>query len=129
MQKRILYVEDNLNNVLLVKRILMAEGHTMLEAEDGEMGWEVTAREHPDLILMDLRLPGQLDGFALSRKIKADPDLKAIPIVVLTAHGDLAAQREAEAIGCEGFLHKPADIRQIQAILRQLLGQTAEKIS
>ncbi len=121
MKKRILYVEDNPNNMLLVKRILRAEGHQMLEAVDGEMGWVVAKRERPDLILMDLRLPGEIDGFELTRRIKADPQLGQIPVVVLTAHGDAKAQETAKAIGCEGFLHKPADIRQIQAVLRQFL--------
>ncbi|HEX9926376.1 MAG TPA: response regulator [Anaerolineae bacterium] len=125
MKKRILYVEDNLNNMLLVKRIIQSEGHAMLEAVDGETGWTVAKREQPDLILMDLRLPGQIDGFELTRRIKADPQLNHIPVIVLTAHGDAAAQREAETIGCEGFLHKPADIRQVQAVLRQYLGTPA----
>lgn len=125
MKKRILYVEDNLNNLLLVKRIIQSEGHDMLEAMDGETGWIVAKREQPDLILMDLHLPGQIDGLELTRRIKADPQLNHIPVIVLTAHGDAAAQREAEAIGCEGFLHKPADIRQIQAVLRQFLGAPA----
>jgi CheY-like chemotaxis protein len=125
MNKRILYVEDNLNNLLLVKRIVQSEGHAMLEAGDGETGWSVAKGEQPDLILMDLHLPGQLDGFELTRRLKADPHLSHIPVIVLTAHGDAAAQREAAAIGCEGFLHKPADIRQIQAVLRQYLGTPA----
>lgn len=122
MKKRILYVEDKLNNMILVRRIIQAEGHEMLEAVNGEMGWTIAKRECPDLILMDLRLPGQVDGFELSRRIKADLQLSHIPIIVLTAHGDAEAQRQAERIGCEGFLHKPADIRQIQTVLRQFLG-------
>ncbi len=121
MKKRILYVEDNPNNMLLIRRILLAEGHQMLEAVDGETGWVVAKRERPDLILMDLRLPGEIDGFELTRQIKADPQLSQIPVVVLTAYGDAEAQKQAEVIGCEGFLHKPADIRQIQAVLRQFL--------
>ncbi len=123
MKKRILYVEDNPNNMLLIKRILLAEGHQMLEAVDGETGWVVAKRERPDLILMDLHLPGEIDGFELTRQIKADPQLSQIPVVVLTAYGDAEAKEQAEAIGCEGFLHKPADIRQIQAILRQFLSE------
>jgi len=121
MKKRILYVEDNANNMILVRRILRAEGHEMLEAVDGESGWEMVRRERPDLILMDLRLPGQMDGFELTRRIKADPHLNHIPIIVLTAHGDAQNQQKARAVGCQGFLHKPADIRQIQAVLRQFL--------
>lgn len=123
MGKRILYVEDNLNNMLLVRRILQAEGHQLLEAVDGQSGWDAAVRERPDLILMDLLLPGEPDGFELTRRIKADPDLGRTPVVVLTAHGTPEVERKAEAAGCDGFLHKPADIRQIRAVLRQFLGQ------
>ena len=126
MKKRILYVEDNPNNMLLVKRILRAEGHEMLEAADGESGWDMALREHPDLILVDLRLPGEIDGFELIRRIKAKPELSRIPLVVLTAYGSLEAEKEAEAAGCDGFLHKPATIQQIQAVLRQFLGASRD---
>jgi CheY-like chemotaxis protein len=119
MKKRVLYVEDDPNNMLLVRRILQAEGHEMLEATDGEAGWEVAVRERPDFILMDLHLPGPVDGLALTRRLKADPLLGAIPVVALTGYE--AEEAAARAAGCDGFLHKPADIRQIQAIMRQHL--------
>jgi two-component system, cell cycle response regulator DivK len=122
MGKKILYVEDNPNNMLLIRRILNADGHLLVEAVDGQSGWNAAVRERPDLILMDLRLPGEIDGFELTRRIKADPDLGQIPVVVLTAHGNEEAERRAEAVGCDGFLHKPADIRQIRGVLRQFLG-------
>ncbi|MFQ5613496.1 MAG: response regulator [Anaerolineae bacterium] len=122
MKKRILYVEDNPNNMLLVKRILRAEGHEMLEAVDGESGWELTRRERPDFILMDLFMPG-MDGFELTRKIKDTPDLSHIPIVVLTAYGSPETEAKAVEAGCDGFLHKPADIRQIRAVIRQFLDE------
>jgi CheY-like chemotaxis protein len=126
MKRRILYVEDNPQNMLLVSRILQAEGHEMLEAVDGESGWTMASRERPDLIFMDLFLPG-MDGFELTRKIKATPELHHIPIVVLTAYGNPETEEKAEEAGCDGFLHKPADIRQIQAVLRQFLGAPATR--
>ncbi len=119
--KRILYVEDNPNNMILVRRILRAEGHELLEAEDGESGWNTAIREHPDFIFMDLLMPG-IDGFELTRKIKSTPELSHIPIVVLTAYGNVEMERKAKELGCDGFLHKPAGIQQIQAVLRQFLG-------
>ena len=119
MKKRVLYVEDDPNNMLLVRRILQAEGHELLEATDGEAGWEVASRERPDFILMDLHLPGPVDGLTLTRRLKAEPLLGAIPVVALTAYE--AEEAAARAAGCDGFLHKPADIRQIQAIMRQYL--------
>lgn len=125
MKKRILYVEDNANNMLLVKRILEAEGHLLLEATDAVSGWETAVFARPDLILMDLCLPGLFDGFELTRRIKQHPDLNHIPIVALTAWDDQEAEAKAMAAGCNGFLRKPADIRQIRATLRQFLDDPA----
>jgi two-component system cell cycle response regulator DivK len=119
MCKRILYVEDNPRNMLLVRRILEAEGHELLEAADGESGWETAVTHKPDFILMDLRLPGDISGFELTRRIKAHPDLRHIPIVALTAYGNDLAQEKALAAGCADFLTKPADIREIRATLRK----------
>ena len=120
-------------------RIAIAEDHTILreglrallisepdfnvvcEAGDGRDAIQCIEAHQPDLILMDLRLPGEIDGFELTRRIKADPQLSQIPVIVLTAYGDAEAQEKAKAAGCEDFLHKPADIRQIQAVLRQFL--------
>jgi len=120
MKKRILYVEDNPNNRLYVQRILQAEGHEFLEAVDGESGWTMIVQERPDFILMDLSLPG-LDGIELTRIIKADPDLQSIPVVALTAHGDAEIEHIARIAGCDGFLHKPAQVREVQQVLRDFL--------
>ena len=119
MCKRILYVEDNPRNMLLVQRILEAEGHELLQAADGEMGWATAVTHHPDLILMDLRLPGEISGFDLTRRLKQHPDLRHIPIVALIAYGSGEAEDKARAAGCDAFLTKPADIRQIRAALHQ----------
>jgi two-component system, cell cycle response regulator DivK len=119
MGKRILYVEDNPRNMLLVKRIIEAEGHELLSAVDGEMGWTTAVTHHPDLILMDLRLPGDISGFELTRRLKQHPELRHVPIVALTAYGNEEAETRARAAGCDAFLAKPADIRQIRATLHQ----------
>lgn len=123
MRKRILYIEDNPSNMLLVRRIIEAEGYEMLEAADGETGWDTIARERPDFILMDLYLPG-IDGLELTRIVKSDPQLHSIPIVVLTAHGDVEIEEAARRAGCDGFLHKPANVQQIRDTLRQFLGSS-----
>ncbi len=122
MPKRILYIEDNANNRLLVERIIKAEGYIMLEATDGLSGIEMAARERPDLFIVDLHLPG-VSGFTVIRKIKANPEISHTPIVVLTAYGNAASEQEAREAGCDGFLHKPADIRQIRAVIRHFLGE------
>ena len=121
MKKRVLYVDDNPNNRLLVKRILQAEGHEMIEAVDGESGWDTVVREAPDFIFVDLLMPGA-DGFELTRQIKSTPELSHIPIVTLTAYGSPETEKIAKEAGCDGFLHKPAKASQIQTILRQFLG-------
>ncbi|MFQ5398805.1 MAG: response regulator [Anaerolineae bacterium] len=126
MKKRILYVEDTPQNMLLVKRIVEAMGHGLLEATDGKSGWETILREQPDVILMDLRLPGLVTGFDLIRQTKQHPDLRHIPVVVLTAYGHEEAEKEAIAAGCDGFLRKPADIRQIRAAVNQFLASPSE---
>lgn len=123
MKRRILYIEDDPDNMLLVRRIIQTEGHEMLEAFDSESGWNVALRERPDLIFMDLFLPG-MDGFELTRKIKNTPELCLIPVVVLTAYGHPEMESKAKEAGCDGFLNKPAGIRQIQEVLRQFLSSS-----
>jgi two-component system cell cycle response regulator DivK len=122
MAKKVLYVEDHFNNMLLLKRIVEAEGHTFASAADAQSGLDKALDWRPDLIFVDLRLPGPMDGQALLRRLKSSPTLRDVPAVVLTAYGHGAALAEARAAGCDGFLHKPADIQQIQSVIRQYLG-------
>ena len=124
MKKRVLYIDDNPNNRLFVKRILQAEGHEMLEAVDGESGWSTVIREMPDFIFVDLLMPG-MDGFELTRKIKSSPQLSHIPVVTLTAYGNSETEQIAKESGSDGFLHKPANTGQIQTVLRQFLNTGA----
>lgn len=121
MGKRILYVEDHPQNMLLVRRIVEAEGHELLEADDGTKGWETAVTKHPDIILMDLHLPGKISGIELTHRLKQDANLQHIPVIAITAFGNGAVEEMAMAAGCNDFLHKPADIRQIRAVLQQHL--------
>lgn len=121
MNKRILYVEDNLNNVLLVQRILTADGHDLLVAPNATAGWETAVTQQPDLILMDLHLPGDMNGLELTQRLKQQPELRHIPIVALTAHDSVEVETAALAAGCNGFLRKPADLRQIRQTLHTFL--------
>ena len=121
MARRVLYIEDNPHNILLIKRIIQVEGYELFEAIDAESGWDQVVRQRPDFIFMDLLLPG-IDGIELTHKIKTTPHLCHIPIVVLTSHGNKQIEAKAKAAGCDGFLYKPSDMRQIQAILHQFLG-------
>lgn len=118
MKKRILHIEDNPNNRRVVKRILESEGYEVLEAVDGETGWTMIVNERPDLVFMDLALPG-VGGLELTRTIKADPKLASIPIIALTAHGDIDVERVALSAGCDGFMHKPADLEAFRKTLAE----------
>jgi two-component system cell cycle response regulator DivK len=119
---RILYIEDNLANRTLVKRILMAEKHIVLEAEDGQQGIKVAQEEVPDLILVDINMP-DMDGYEVTSRLRQIPELSNIPIIALTAkvlRGD--RERSLEA-GCDGYIQKPLDVdmlpSQVEAFLRR----------
>jgi two-component system cell cycle response regulator DivK len=117
----ILYIEDNLENRMLVKRVLVAEGYTVWEAANASEAVDVIAGRTPDLILMDINMP-DVDGYTLTSRLKAQPALRRTPIVALTANvmkGD--RERSLEA-GCDGYIQKPIDVdalpRQIARFLR-----------
>ena len=121
MGAKILYIEDNADNRLLVRRILMAEDYEILEAEDGFTGIALAEKEHPNLILMDMNLP-EINGYDLTRKLRKIPGLQSIPIIAMTAnvmHGDREKALEA---GCNGYIPKPIDVdalpRQIEQFLK-----------
>jgi two-component system cell cycle response regulator DivK len=105
----ILYVEDNPENRLLVRRVLLAEGYAVLEADSAATAVEVVRKQIPDLILMDINMPG-VDGYTLTARLKALPGLAKIPIIALTANvmkGDRERTMEA---GCDGYIQKPVDV-------------------
>lgn len=106
MTKKILYIEDNPQNMRLVRKMLRVGGYDMLEATDGMTGVNLAVNEHPDLILMDINLP-DIDGMEATARLKAMQDMAHIPIIALTAnamHGD--RERFTDA-GCDGYLAKP----------------------
>lgn len=105
----ILYVEDNFENRVLVRRILMAEGYQVLEAESARQALNVLNSTTPDLILMDINMPG-VDGYTLTTHIKNLPRMARVPVIALTANvmkGD--RERTLEA-GCDGYIQKPVDV-------------------
>ena len=105
----ILYIEDNAENRLLVRRVLHAEGYNVLEADSADQALEVILSQSPDLILMDINLP-EIDGYTLTSRLKSIPSLSRIPIIALTANvmkGD--RERTLEA-GCDGYIQKPIDV-------------------
>jgi two-component system cell cycle response regulator DivK len=109
MNPKILYIEDNPGNRLLVSRILMVEDYDVIEAEDGPTGIDKAMEQKPDLILMDMNLP-DIDGYELTRRMRDIPELSGIPIIAMTAnvmHGDREKSLEA---GCDGYIPKPIDV-------------------
>jgi len=108
MSARILYIEDNQQNFYLVSCILKARGHDVSWAKDGPEGLAAAASRKPDLVLLDIQLPG-MDGYAVARALRADPGLAAIPIVALTSYAMAGDQEKAMAAGCDGYIEKPLD--------------------
>ena len=117
---RILYVEDNDDNVYVVKNRLTRAGYTVLIASDGAQGVAMAADERPDLILMDLGLP-VLDGWEAVRRIKAAPSSSRIPVIALSAHAMPGDLEHAMAAGCDDFDTKPMDFQRLLGKIRALL--------
>ena len=117
---KILYVEDNEDNVYVVKSRLTRAGFTILIAADGAQGVVMASNEQPDLILMDLSLP-VLDGWEATRRIKAAPETKHIPVVALTAHAMAGDREKALAAGCNDFDTKPIELPRLLQKIRALL--------
>lgn len=117
---RILYIEDTENNRILVKRRLEKNGYQVLTAETADEGITRARSEMPDLILMDMGLPG-IDGWCATRQLKADPELRGIPVIAVTAHAMQGDREKALQAGCDAYETKPFDfpqlIEKIQALL------------
>ena len=113
-ERTILIVEDNPLNRKLARNVLKSSGYRILEAESGEIALELLATHRPDLVLMDLQLPG-LDGLELTRRLTADPANAGMPIVALTAHALEADEEQARAAGCVGFITKPIRLSEFPA--------------
>ena len=112
MGAKILYIEDNPGNRMLVQRILLVEDYDVFEAEDGPTGIEIALREKPDLILMDMNLPA-LDGYELTRRMRAIPELAHIPIIAMTANVMQGDREKTLAAGCSGYIPKPIDVDEL----------------
>jgi CheY-like chemotaxis protein len=117
---KVLYVEDNEDNIYVLRRRLGRAGFTVLVATDGEQGLLMAAAEQPSLIIMDLGLP-VLDGWEATRRLKAAAATRHIPVIALSAHA-MAGQREkALSAGCDDFDTKPVDIERLLGKMRALL--------
>jgi signal transduction histidine kinase len=117
----VLVVEDNPVNRKLARNVLRSRGYRVLEADTGEEGIEIARAERPHLILMDLQLPG-LDGIEATRRLKADPSTRGIPIVALSAYAEEADQQRAREAGCAGYIAKPIRLSRFPLQVGSYLG-------
>jgi two-component system cell cycle response regulator DivK len=116
---KILYVEDNDDNIYMLKNRLTRAGFNVIVATDGAQGVALAASEQPDLILMDLTLPN-MDGEEATRRIKADPATKGIPVIALTANAMASDRERALAAGCDDFDTKPVELPRLLGKIRAL---------
>jgi signal transduction histidine kinase len=121
---RILHIEDDPANLLLVRKLLQAAGHEVTEAQDGIEGVRLALQRRPDLVLVDLRIPG-LDGYEVALRLRGEASLTGVPIVAITAEGD---RETSLAVGCDGFLRKPIDARSFASSVGRYLKGVRESV-
>ena len=119
---KILIIEDTENNRVLLTRRLKPRGHEIVTAEDAERGLAMVPGERPDLILMDVGLPG-MDGWSATRQLKSDPANRQIPVIALTAHAMDGDRTKAAEAGCDDYETKPIDFNRLFAKIDRLLGE------
>jgi CheY-like chemotaxis protein len=121
---RVLIVDDNPTNLKLVTYLVAAQGHDVATAVDAESALATIRAKAPDVILMDLQLPG-IDGLALTREIKADPKTRHIAVIAVTAYAMKGDQEKALAAGCDDYVTKPIDTRALPGVIdRHVRGRT-----
>jgi len=120
MSKRVLVVEDHEDNRRILRDLLISAGYEPIEAVSGEEGVALAETHRPDLILMDIQLPG-LDGYEATRRIKANPALRQIPIIAVTSYALSGDEVKAKEAGCDAYVTKPFSPRALLAKIREYL--------
>jgi two-component system cell cycle response regulator DivK len=120
MPQKILIVEDNPLHMKLMEMTLRDKNYTLVKATDGEEALDVALKERPDLILMDIRLP-KMNGFEVTRKLRENPIFSRTPIIALTAHAMAGDRESVIKSGCDTYLSKPVDTRQLPAVIAEML--------
>jgi len=120
----ILYVEDNFENRMLVRRILMAEDFDVIEAENAFQALDIVKETRPDLILVDINMP-EMDGYTLTTRLKDIPELESVPIVALTANVMKGDRERILGAGCDGYIQKPIDVDQLPQQVRSFLKEVS----
>jgi len=124
---KILYVEDNRENRMLVRAVLEAAGYTIVEAEDGLAGIEAAVREQPALILLDINLPG-VDGYEIVAILKSFPNLASTPVIAVTAYAMQGDRQRTLVAGCDGYIQKPIDVDTFPRQVAEFLAGKRERI-
>jgi CheY-like chemotaxis protein len=120
MKQKILIVEDNPLNMRLLEMILKANNYTLLKATDGEEALDIAIRERPDLLIMDIRLP-KVSGLEVVRRLKENPAFSHTPIIALTAHAMKGDKEKAIEAGCDSYLSKPVNTRELPRLVANML--------
>ena len=117
----VLVIEDNRLNMKLIRTVLQLQGnYQVLEAQNAEEGLDIAYESHPDVILMDIQLPG-IDGLSTTRFIKSDPELKDIPVVAMISSAKLTDVARSFVAGCVGHISKPIDVHTFKDTMEQFL--------
>lgn len=119
-KKKILFIEDEPQQIMMVKMRLEANGYEVISATDGEDGLKKAYEEKPDLILLDLIMP-KLDGFTVCERLKKDPETMAIPIIVITAMDDKDVLERCRALGANDLIGKPFESSDLMSMIRSLI--------
>jgi CheY-like chemotaxis protein len=124
MRKKVLCIEDNPTNMILVSRVVEAEGHELIRAEDGLTALEIIGRQKPDIILLDINIPG-INGLELARQISSREEYADIPLIAVTANVLVGDRERCLEAGCDEYLAKPLEIRRLRQLMREYLERSA----
>jgi CheY-like chemotaxis protein len=120
MKKKILIVEDNPVHMKLIEMTLRAKNYTLLKANDGEEALDMAIREPPNLVIMDINLPG-MTGFETSKKLRENPAFSHIPVIAITAYAMKGDREKIIEAGCDAYLSKPINTRELPGVIAELL--------
>ena len=121
-KEKVMIVEDNPQNMRLFEMILSAKSYTLLKAVDGEEALDMAMREHPDLIIMDIQLPG-MNGLEVTRRLRENSAFSRIPIIAITAFAMKGDKEKAIEAGCSAYMTKPFNIRELTGMIAEMLLQ------
>ncbi len=127
MDEKILIVEDNPQNMRLIEMTLRSQRLSLLKATDGEQALKMAINEKPDLIIMDMRLP-RMDGFEVTKKLRTMARFTNTPILGLTAYAMNGDEGRVIACGCDAYLSKPIDTRELPRVITQMLAEKRSRI-